>query len=54
MDSLMQTSIDDPAVDECTEQARKPYIAPQLTDFGSVAELTKGAIGAGGDIGIYS
>jgi len=38
----------------CSEPARKPYAAPTLTDFGSLVELTHGAIGAGGDIGIYS
>ena len=34
---------------------RKPYATPVMTDFGSVAELTRGATGAAGvDAGIYS
>jgi hypothetical protein len=33
---------------------RKPYVTPTLTDFGSCAELTQGAIAVGNDIGIYS
>lgn len=38
-----------------TETAdRKPYSTPTLTDFGSFAEITQGAINVGADIGIYS
>ena len=33
---------------------RKPYSTPMLTDFGSFAEITQGAINVGADIGIYS
>ena len=33
---------------------RKPYVKPTLADLGSVAEITHGAAGVGGDIGIYS
>ena len=35
--------------------ARRPYVAPTLTDFGPVAELTQGTFaGVGVDSGIYS
>jgi hypothetical protein len=33
---------------------RKLYVTPALTDFGSCAEITEGAINVGADIGIYS
>jgi len=35
-------------------QDRAPYETPVLTDHGTVAELTQGAINVGGDIGVYS
>ena len=34
--------------------SHKPYTTPTLTDFGSFAEITQGAINVGADIGIYS
>ena len=35
--------------------ARKTYVSPTLTDFGSCAEITKGTFaGVGADSGIYS
>jgi asparagine synthase (glutamine-hydrolysing) len=38
-----------------TEETRKPYETPTLTDFGSCAELTQGTFaGVGADSGIYS
>lgn len=33
---------------------RKPYSTPSLTDLGSFAEVTQGAVNVGADIGIYS
>ncbi len=42
------------AVTETTPSERKPYSTPMLTDFGSFAEITQGAINVGADIGIYS
>lgn len=38
-----------------TENERKPYVTPTLTDFGSCAEITQGTFaGVGADSGIYS
>ena len=39
---------------ETPQPERKPYTTPTLTDFGSFAEITQGAINVGADIGIYS
>jgi hypothetical protein len=43
-----------PVAQEATQSERKPYSTPTLTDFGSFAEITQGAINVGADIGIYS
>lgn len=38
-----------------TQPERKPYSTPSLTDLGSFAEITQGAVGASGaDNVIYS
>ena len=39
---------------EAAQSERKAYSTPTLTDFGSFAEITQGAINTGSDIGIYS
>jgi hypothetical protein len=37
------------------DSGRQPYRTPELTDLGSVAELTQGAVGVAAlDAGIYS
>jgi hypothetical protein len=41
-------------VAETIAAERKPYSTPTLTDFGSFAEITQGAVNVGADIGIYS
>ncbi|HEX6099717.1 MAG TPA: lasso RiPP family leader peptide-containing protein [Thermoanaerobaculia bacterium] len=41
-------------VAETMPAERKPYSTPTLTDFGSFAEITQGAVNVGADIGIYS
>jgi hypothetical protein len=43
-----------PAIQETAQPERKPYSTPELTDLGSFAEITQGAINVGADIGIYS
>lgn len=51
MDQLETNRVEHPQ--ESAAQ-RKPYATPIMTDFGSVAELTRGAVGSGVDAGIYS
>jgi hypothetical protein len=41
-------------VAETMPAERKPYSTPTLTDFGSFAEITQGAINTGSDMTIYS
>jgi len=41
--------------DTPTENTRKEYVKPSLTDFGSFAEITQGTFaGVGADNGVYS
>ena len=49
MDQILDTTPEPVAQPE-----RKPYDTPTLTDFGSLAEITHGAINTGADAGIYS
>lgn len=50
----MDQTINAIVAEEVTQTERKPYSTPTLTDFGSFAEITQGAINTGTDIGIYS
>lgn len=37
-----------------TQENRKPYVAPTLTDFGSCAEITQGTFAGVGADAVYS
>lgn len=39
----------EPPPSGCEVSARRPYVRPELTEFGSVKELTRGGTGAGGE-----
>lgn len=50
----MDHTINAIVAEDATQTERKLYSTPTLTDFGSFAEITQGAINTGSDIGIYS
>lgn len=50
----MDQTITAAVAEEAAQTERKPYSTPTLTDLGSFAEITQGAVNIGPDIGIYS
>lgn len=50
----MNQTTNAPVAQDTTAVDRKPYSTPTLSDFGSFAEITQGAINVGVDSAIYS